>query len=689
MHHHHQHSARYSRIYPRRPDAVPRDRIPLLEVPEVPEVPASGPTLVPRAPVPVPVPSSGSSESSTSGEKPTSTTTTTTLPVVLGAVVPIVCAIVILVYLHRRNVRRLRNEDANDKHKSLDFGMDIVDPPYKGMPMQEAEKGARVNHTKGLSLDVGHPYLMPPGLHGSQDSFNIGGEDDRYRHAVSILAPDSASTRSHPRGPPSMLSNAAPSTNGRDNAQKSMLNDPSQAGLHFDFPPSKSPSPGPFDDHKRHSAASSSDGTAADIRKSNSHLASAIHRNSLPSDPFKHPDEAEISDDDSLHHHDVPVQEPAPVHLEQSPAVPTPRISLPVSDAGSDYSNHRKTAASIPAVNISGAEDTQEPSHDASPLNPPPIPEEPQSKNSGLDPRRDTRRMTFGLRPLPPEDPTDNPEQRANRIRSFYKEYFEDSKTGRETTYYEDFGPEFYGYPDDMAHDPSYDDYYGPPPAPFAEPVTRRAMTPPPRAPPPFQPGGRHMPSGSVSGFSGFSSGFGDPGPRAMSSASNRMPMPGPPRAPRRPAPPPAPLNILPTPHMLKDDAIMGAIDFAPGNTFKDQREGRAETPLGGRRPFSPMTRAATPLASAFDELSVMPSPHALRKSGAYSNLDFAPPPRFKTAETASDAGSIRSNGTGLSNAQLHNIRTGAYRVSRLPTSTVGTKDDMFSELRPKWEMRT
>lgn len=503
-------------------------------------------------------------------------------------------------------MRRLRNEDANDKHKSLDFGLDIVDPQYKGMPMQEAEKGARVNHTKGLSLDVGHPYLMPPGFHGSQDSFNIG-EDDRYRHAVSILAPDSASTRSHPRAPTSMLSNAAPPANGRDNGQKSMLNDPSQAGLHFDFPSSKSLSPGPFDDHERHSAASSSDNTAAD--KNNSHLASAIHRDSLPSDPFKHPDEAEISDDDSLQHQDAPVEEPAPVHLEQSHAGPTPRISLPVSDAGSDYSSHRKTAASIPAVNISGAEDTQESSHDANPFNPPPIPEEPQSKNSALDPRRDTRRMTFGLRPLPPEDPADNPEQRANRIRSFYKEYFEDSKTGRETTYYEDFGPEFYGYPDDMARDTSYDDYYGPPPAPFAEPVTRRAMTPPPRAPPPFQHGGRHIPSGSVSGFSGFSSGFGDPGPRAMSSASNRMPMPGPPRAPRRPAPPPAPLNILPTPHMLNDDSIMGAIDFAPGNSFKDQKEGRAETPLGGRRPFSPMTRAATPLASAFDELQVMPSP--------------------------------------------------------------------------------
>lgn len=532
-------------------------------------------------------------------------------------------------------MRRLRNEDANDKHKSLDFGLDIVDAPSKGGPMQEAEKGARVNHTKGVSLDVGHPYLLPPGLHGSQESFNslsrsIGGEEDRYRHAVSILAPDSASVRSHPRGfqddassfgppnprrmsraPPSTLSNAVPPADNRSNAQKSMLNDPSQAGLHFDFTPSTSPSTGPFDDHQRHSV-SSSDG------KGNAHLPSATRRDSLASDPFKHPDEAEISDDNSsLHRNDSPIQEPAPVDLQHSDSAaqpassfPTPRISLPVSDAGSDYSNHRKTTASIPAVNISGAEDTQASSssgHDANTdIPPPPVPEE-FPKNSSLDPRRDTRRMTFGLRPLPPEDPTDNPEQRANRIRSFYKEYFEESKTGRETTYYEDFGPEFHGYPDDMAYDPSYDDYYGPPPAPFAEPETRRAMTPPPRAPPRFHPGGRHVPSGSVSGFSGFSSGFGDPGPRAMSSVSNRMP--GPPQAPRRPAPPPAPLNVLPTPHMLKDDSIMSAIDFAPGKTFKDQKEGRPETPMGGRRPFSPMTRAATPLASAFDELSVMPSP--------------------------------------------------------------------------------
>ena len=85
----------------------------------------------------------------------------------------------------------------------------------------------------------------------------------------------------------------------------------------------------------------------------------------------------------------------------------------------------------------------------------------------------------------------------------------------------------------------------------------------------------------------------------------------------------------------------------------------------------------------------LMKSRHALRKSGTYTNLDFVPPPRFKNAETDSDAGSIRSNRTGISYTHMHNIRNGAYRVSRLPADTVGTKGDIMASLRPNWDMRS
>lgn len=79
---------------------------------------------------------------------------------------------------------------------------------------------------------------------------------------------------------------------------------------------------------------------------------------------------------------------------------------------------------------------------------------------------------------------------------------------------------------------------------------------------------------------------------------------------------------------------------------------------------------------------------HALRKSGTYTALDFAPPVRFKNHDTGSDAGSIYSNRTGISAAHLQHIRAGAYRISRLPADTVGTKEDITSNLRPKWDIR-
>jgi hypothetical protein len=70
-----------------------------------------------------------------------------------------------------------------------------------------------------------------------------------------------------------------------------------------------------------------------------------------------------------------------------------------------------------------------------------------------------------------------------------------------------------------------------------------------------------------------------------------------------------------------------------------------------------------------------------------FTALDFAPPPRFRNADTASDAGSIRSNRTGVSAAHVYGVRTGAYRLSRLPQDTVGTREDITSSLRPKWDL--
>lgn len=77
-----------------------------------------------------------------------------------------------------------------------------------------------------------------------------------------------------------------------------------------------------------------------------------------------------------------------------------------------------------------------------------------------------------------------------------------------------------------------------------------------------------------------------------------------------------------------------------------------------------------------------------LRKSGTFTALDFAPPKKFRDPDTMSDAGSIRSNRSGVSAVQLGAIRNGAYRVSRIPQDVVFTKDDLATTLKPQWGMR-
>ncbi|KAJ9271028.1 hypothetical protein DTO212C5_2973 [Paecilomyces variotii] len=718
----HPHSLRHGvhlgkRVPQLRPHRIPEERLPFISV-------SDSPTLVKRAPAATTSSGSyhscGPNDNSAACEKPTSSVDTATLPVVLGAVIPIVCAMIVLFFLHRRHIKKLRNEDANDKHKSLDFGMDAVESgagptPGKsgGAEMSQAEKSDRKGG-KGMSLDMmTSPYLLPPGLHGSRESLrslsrSISIDDDKYRHATSFLG-DNASVRSYSHfgkddassvGGASRLGGDDMNQNLLMNAQRMSQSSPpriprnNDAANHLNSEePSREPRLPSMAFMPQQMPIQN---TSTQHDESNDDPREATHAESsdLPGQAVSttvHSAEAEVVTEqvvEEVAHRESSPELKSPFSVESFSAqmvsdssAPSesvqhqpPRISLPFSDAASDYGDMPKFDSDIPAVNVMAAEEEegmqQQQKKDASDHH------EPASELAPAEYTYDTRRLTLGVRPLPPEDPSDNPEQRANRIRSFYKEYFDDNKQGPEGAYSEPFGPEFYG--DAAVYDPATGDILTGPPRPWAEPVSRRAMTPPPRAPPRFQGGARHMPTGSGSGFM-------PPGPRAFSSASGRIP--GPPRGPRKPRPPPEPLHVLPTPHALTDDSMILPIDFAPPQTFKDRQEGRPESPMGGLRPYSPGVRAHTPLVSSFDDLIAMPSPHALRKSGTFTALDFAPPPRFKNQDTGSDAGSIRSNRTGISTTHANNIRMGAYRVSRLPADTVGTMDDLATSLRPKWDM--
>ena len=110
-------------------------------------------------------------------------------------------------------MKKLRREDANDPHKSLDFGMDPSKASVTGKKNKKkggtqkaasdpnTEKAVRRDH--GMSMDIGSPYLLPPGLHDSRDSLHslsrtIHSGDDRYRPATNFVANDSASIVSYP-----------------------------------------------------------------------------------------------------------------------------------------------------------------------------------------------------------------------------------------------------------------------------------------------------------------------------------------------------------------------------------------------------------------------------------------------------------------------------------------------------------
>lgn len=587
--------------------------------------------------------------------------------------VPLTIALVILLVLHRRHVKKQRIEDANDKHKSLDFGMDPTDAPMmsgkrktSSQPeMGIAEKSLR--RGRGMSMDLGNPYLLPGGLQDSGESIhslsrNLNNGDDRYRPATTFIPNDTSAAASQKSKPTADDSSSytASSGNGykQDGMSQNLLHNAQQ--MSRSMPPiQRSPEasiqiPPPAGAHhttlgvsqnaypsnprnvntaqggRVESQDSFMDQAGVAFRSSNTYLGSFIHSR----DPSVDHERQAISPKDHKPSADVPLSQTTVARKSPPPTItvngavqrPQRKRSLQPqtgqlvqettdmckeqNDQGGMFSN--PTSHPVPESRLV-ASPTQD--HNLS------MPGSGQStpfytlgvmdpelgfgslEAPGLGMDMESRRISI-LRPLPPDDPTDNPEQRANRIRSFYKEYFDDSKPAKAyapkpEVYYEDYGEEFQG--DGTVFDPRSGQFVVAQ-APYAEPVTRRAMTPPPRGPPRSQGPSRHKPTSSNP------QGMPTPRSRAFSSASGR-PRPRSRGPPAKVLPPPAPLRTLPTPHLLQEDSFFAPIDFAPPSTYRDRQAGRPDSPRSQSRPFSPQLPFHTPLASAFDELTVMPSP--------------------------------------------------------------------------------
>ncbi|ESU06873.1 hypothetical protein FGSG_01547 [Fusarium graminearum PH-1] len=573
-------------------------------------------------------------------------------------VLPIVVAII--------NMKKQMLEDAHDPHKSLDFGLGDEGGAKKSARrsifMGGGEKTlAHKPSQLSMDMNLSSPYLLPPGLQESRESLNslaksLGNDNqDPYQYVAAITQSETGSLRSF---------------NPKDShSRNTKFNSPRNSGKpgSLKMPPSRM----------------------------NSLPETPVSATESRVDPFGTP------------------KMPAPAHPAKSPFDSEkdafhPAPIVPEIGVVSDF-DEKNAVPSVqqPPIARSKTPDFELPNFSQEPATDFPLPPAREHEATGLglnfslpQPKSPTVSSPEAPKsaPLAPNRQSEVSDYAAADISSYYEDHDDDARGGAPAAapapraapkYYEDYDQGYMGG-DQAYFDPETNAFV----MPYAQPVTRRAMTPPPagRRPGPGRPGPRPRgPNGSIGGMS-FHSGPGGRsragsalGPRPDSSASARMRQP-----PMKRMPPPAPLTTLPTPSKLRDDNsfLINAADFAPPSNIRDTAAGRSQSPFGERRAYSPSVPAAQTLVSPFEELSALPSPHSLRKSSTFTGLDFAPPKRFKDSDNMSDAGSIRSNRSGMSQAQLGAIRNGAGRVSRLPGDQVFTADALQDTLKPSWGIR-
>lgn len=587
-------------------------------------------------------------------------------------------------------MRRQRDEELKDPHKSLDFGLTEEGARKKGTRkslMFGGEKGLTHKQSQlSMDMNLSSPYLLPPGLQQSRESLNslarsLGPDtQDPYRPVAELTRSETGSSKS-----PIDEKKRISVMTGRSQP-------PRQNSLPPKTPVTPSEKVDPF--------------ATPTVPEATHQMPSPRDRDELnfPIKPVvpeigvvSYSDSRDLTSGPKIPDIQVPPATKSPIQGLPSPSAAPPQIELPPipqsaktkGAQSADNELHMSTAqqsevglgldfdfpkpasaaydaplsapirdghdfhAYQPEIRTSEYEDEEDDARGRSAHRRGSGEVEPQQ---GLGvPQQNNKRLSVGFRPLPPDDiaESEDPEYRANRIRSFYKEYFGESeeppppmpappknlgqKGGNNgPAYYEDYDN---GYLAQEAayFDPETNAFV----MPYAEPVTRRAMTPPPAGrfrPGPSGPGprgpgprprGPHGPSGSIGGMSAPGGPRGRPragsafgprsspmssrapsslGPRPDSSASARINRP----QPKKMGPPPAALTTLPTPSKLRDDniALLGAIDFAPPDTIKDTAAGRSSSPVGGeRRPYQPKVPVASPLVTAFDELAALPSP--------------------------------------------------------------------------------
>lgn len=531
-------------------------------------------------------------------------------------------------------------------------------------------------HAKGLSMDMNlsSPYLLPPNVQQSRESLNslaktLHQTEDPYHLVKDFTGSETASNRSFPRGADRRSSAYTGITNmsGRDSprvrsthnipprqkslptgplpqipapiresaGQESVATPPPQHALpamdRFRFTNDDSTTPQVGGEHVVMPMVPEIQQPAPVAQKEASQNVRSISYDSVKADPpriggFAGDRDSSALPGSELYHGGTggleimgmataPIDN-TPVSLRPGRKASTPVVSEVPSEY-EDYANYGQYNSPEQDQHDGDDRGRQMGRADTMPQEPPHAP--------GLGvPHHANQRLSVGVRPLPPDEflESEDPEFRANRIRSFYKEYFVDDSETRppmpqpqKAQYYEDYDANYMGA-ESAYYDPDSNTFV----MPYAEPVTRRAMTPPPnnrrpmpgprqRGPP--GPHGMGPPGPRPRAGSTVSAGrFGHMSPRPGSSASAHMGGRGTPGL-KKPIAPPQSLTTLPTPSKLKDDdfMIMNPIDFAPPPTYKDKVGGRSQSPMGERMAYNLTVPISSPLVSSFDDTPALPSP--------------------------------------------------------------------------------
>lgn len=562
-------------------------------------------------------------------------------------------------------------EDRDPHHKSLDFGLPSGETGGKSSKRKSklGLGGEKSGRTRGLSLDMNlsSPYLLPDNVQGSRESMSslartLHQADDPYRPVAALMS-ETGSVRSYQKDG----GRNSPASNKRMSRQSY-----GQPGLPQPLRQNSYPKSPLTPSASSSVTAVGSDVSDPAVKSIPEHGPMPPPQGDLPPLPEKPSPVAQRGgpEQHEMQNFDLPDFSATETKRESADELNIDSKAAPANGVGLGLLNGPQIPTqSSPVLEVTINQDVNAgPAHqsvsaviehsedyskfDYAALVTAADGDEDQDRGRGRErgaresalvvPKQNGNRLSVGPRPLPPTEVLEHedPETRANRIRSFYKEYFEESKGAPPMAGGHGAADNYNG--DAAYFDPDSNQFI----MPYAEPITRRAMTPPPsgripggpgglggpRGPGPRGPGmgGPGMgsprgpgPRGPPRNFSGSMSGMPMPpragssmsgyGPRPNSSASNR----GPPRSgsamsgkPRKPVAPPSPLNTLPTPGKLTDDhfSLINAMDFAPPSNFNDRVAGRSQSPLGERRPFA-QPPAASPLVGTFDEMAALPSP--------------------------------------------------------------------------------